>query len=229
MRTPVVMCWSGGKDSALALHSLQRCDDYKVVALLTTLTREYDRIAMHGVRRELLALQAASIGLPLVEVWISTGADNAEYEAAMEKQFGRFRDSGVSTVAFGDLFLQDIRDYRERLAGRLDMTPVFPIRGQGTRALAAEFVDAGFRSLTCCVDTASLPASFCGREMDHEFFEELPETVDPCGENGEFHSFVYDGPNFSVPLSVRTGESRRDGRFLFCDIIRSPCPDGAAF
>ncbi|MBI1313704.1 diphthine--ammonia ligase [bacterium] len=222
------MCWSGGKDSALALHSLQQCDDYEVVALLTTLTREYDRIAMHGVRRELLALQAGSIGLPLIEVWISTGAGNAEYEAAMDEQLGRLRDSGVSTVGFGDLFLQDIRDYRERLARRLEVTPVFPIWGRDTKALAAEFVDTGFRALTCCVDTISLPDSFCGREMNRAFFGELPDTVDPCGENGEFHSFVYDGPDFSVPISVRTGESRRDGQFVFRDIIPSRCSDGAS-
>jgi uncharacterized protein (TIGR00290 family) len=222
------MCWSGGKDSALALHSLQQCDDYEVVALLTTLTHEYNRIAMHGVRQELLTQQADSIGLPLVKAWISTGAGNAEYEAAMEEQLGHLRESGVSTVAFGDLFLQDIRDYRERLAGRREMTPAFPIWGRDTDALAAEFVNAGFRALTCCVDTVALPASFCGRDMNRDFFEELPDSVDPCGENGEFHSFVYDGPIFSTSIEVRTGDSRRDGQFVFRDIISSPCPDQAS-
>lgn len=213
-----MLCWSGGKDSVLALQALQTNDDYEVVGLLTTLTREYDRIAMHGVRRELLLAQAHSVGIPLSEVWISTGAGNDEYEAAMAEALTRFREQGIATVAFGDLFLQDIREYRERLVGRLDIEPVFPVWGRDTRELAAAFVADGFRARTCCVDTSALPASFCGRDLTNDFFRDLPSSVDPCGENGEFHTFVYDGPMFAEPLDVVTGEERRDAPFVFRDL-----------
>lgn len=219
MSIPVVMSWSGGKDSALALDVLGDDDRFEVVALLTTLTREYDRIAMHGVRRDLLVQQADAIGLPLAEVWISSGAGNSEYEEAMADAFTQFRDRGVSTVAFGDLFLQDIREYRERLIEGLGMTPVFPLWGRDTTELAQDFVGRGFRAVTCCVDTEVLPASCCGRELTEEFFSELPQTVDPCGENGEFHTLVFDGPVFSKRIDVQTGESRSDGRFVFRDIL----------
>lgn len=219
MRTPVVMCWSGGKDSVLALNALRAGGDYEVVALLTTLTRDYDRIAMHGVHREVLLRQARSIGLPLAEVWISSGADNDEYEFAMAESLSQFCRNGVSTVAFGDLFLQDIREYRERLVDRLNMTSIFPVWGRDTTGLAREFVHRGFRAKACCVDTRALPESFCGRDLKSSFFRELPKDVDPCGENGEFHTFVYDGPVFSESIKVGIGDSRRDSPFVFRDII----------
>ena len=218
MTIPVVLCWSGGKDSALALDQLRREKTFEVVALLTTLSREFERIAMHGVRRQLLELQAESIGIPLRQVWISQGAGNAEYEAAMACELKRLHDQGVATVAFGDLFLQDIRQYRERQMGELNMQPIFPIWGRNTQSLAQEFVNAGFRGLTTCIDTTALPESFCGRELTHEFFRELPTATDPCGENGEYHTFVFDGPSFSRPLEIRRGELHRDGQFLFRDI-----------
>eukprot|EP00913_Durusdinium_trenchii_P035347 g33077.t1 len=210
---------NGGKDSALALHALRGDDRYDVVALLTTLTREYDRIAMHGVRRDLLHAQAESIGLPLTEVWIQTGAGNDEYEADMSEALTLFCDAGTTTAAFGDLFLEDIRAYRERLVDRLGVTPLFPLWGLDTRELAAEFVAAGFRATTCCVDTNALPAAFCGRELNEAFFHDLPVGVDPCGENGEFHTFVSDGPIFKHPIDITTGEERCDGRFVFRDIV----------
>ena len=219
MSVPVGMSWSGGKDSALARNSLRQSGEFEVVALLTTLTREYDRIAMHGVRRELLVAQAESICLPLAEAWITAGAGSDEYESAMSDSFSQFRDAGVSTIAFGDLFLQDVRKYRGRLVERLDMTSIFPMWMQDTTALAREFVEVGFRAKTCCVDTTSLPELFCGRDLTCEFFRDLPAAVDPCGENGEFHSFVYDGPMFSKPIDVCTGDMRRDGPFVFRDIV----------
>ena len=221
MTIPVVMCWSGGKDSALALKELIHSNDYHVIALLTTLTREFDRIAMHGVRRELLVEQAKSIGIPLVEAWITAGADNDEYESVMGEHLSQFRNRGVCVVAFGDLFLQDIREYRERLVSRLNMTPIFPVWGRNTASLAIEFVNAGFRAKTCCVDTAAIDESFFVRDLNDAFFQELPEAVDACGENGEFHTFVFDGPFFRYPISLSTGECHHDGQFVFRDLISS--------
>ena len=219
MTIPVVLCWSGGKDSVLALDAMRAGDDYDVVALLTTLTRDFDRIAMHGVRRELLVRQASLLDCPLAEVWIDAGAGNDEYEAAMAEQFTAFAAQGVATVAFGDLFLEDVRDYRIRQVAKLKMTPVFPIWGRDTTDLAREFVDKGYRAKTCCVDTRVLPETFCGRDLSEEFFRDLPADVDPCGENGEFHSFVYDGPMFSAPLNVTTGGEHHDDPFVFRDIL----------
>ena len=221
MSIPIILGWSGGKDSALALHTLLADSRYEVVSLLTTLTHNFDRIAMHGVRRELLLQQADSIGLPLEEVWIHHGAGNSDYEEAMLKSIEPFRDRGITKMAFGDLFLTDIRTYREAMLRRLDMECVFPLWGKDTTELAANFVSQGFRAKTCCIDTRKLPDSFCGRDLTCDFFAELPEGIDPCGENGEFHTFVYDAPDFRDPVEIRTGEYRRDDPFLFCDLI---CP-----
>lgn len=219
MTIPVILGWSGGKDSALALHALLADSRYEVVCLLTTLTEDFNRIAMHGVRRELLLRQADAIGLPLEEVLIQHGAGNPEYEAAMLKSIGRFRDNGITTMAFGDLFLEDIRDYREKMLQQIDMECVFPIWERDTTELAEEFVAQGFRAKTCCIDTRKLPDSFCGRDLTREFFQDLPTGVDPCGENGEFHTFVCDAPEFREPIDITTGEQRRDEPFLFCDLI----------
>lgn len=219
MTIPVILGWSGGKDSALALHALLQDTRYEVVSLLTTLTHDFERISMHGVRRELLLRQSESIGLPLEEVWIQQGAGNSEYEAAMLKSIEQFRDRGVVTMAFGDLFLADIRAYREAMLKRLDMQCLFPLWGKDTTALAAEFVRKKFRARTCCIDTRKLPDPFCGRDLTSEFFQELPEAVDPCGENGEFHTFVYDSPDFEQPVPIKTGDERRDTPFLFCDLL----------
>ena len=218
MTTPVVVGWSGGKDSALALHALLADSRYEVVALLTTLTHDFNRIAMHGVRRELLLQQAEALGLPLEEVWIHHGAGNDEYESAMLKSLARFRDQGVTTIAFGDLFLEDIRAYREQMIDQIEMTSLFPIWGRDSTELADEFVQRGFQARVCCIDTRVLPDSFCGRDLTAEFFQDLPDEVDPCGENGEFHTFVFDAPDFRQPIEIVSGEERRDDPFLFRDI-----------
>ena len=227
MSEPVVMCWSGGKDSALALYELQQSPEHDVRSLLTTVTSGYDRISMHGVRRALLAEQADALGLPLVEVEIPPKASNEIYEARMGEAFEAFRGNGIRHIAFGDIFLADLREYRERLLARQGLHAVFPIWQRDTRELAQAFVQLGFRAVTCCIDPQRLDERFAGRELDESFFAELPETVDPCGENGEYHSFVFDGPNFRRPVSIRTGKKIRRDSFLFCDLVSelSHAPD----
>jgi uncharacterized protein (TIGR00290 family) len=218
-RERVVLSWSGGKDSALALSELLRTSAYEVVGLLTTVTREYDRISMHGVRRALLEAQARATGLPLTVVEISAGAPNGEYEARMGEALARFRDEGVWTVAFGDLFLEEIRHYREERLEPVGMKALFPLWGRDTGELAREFVERGFRAMLACVDSQQLDGTFAGRDFDARLLAELPPSVDPCGENGEFHTFVHAGPVLSRPIPVRTGEVVcRDERFYFCDL-----------
>ncbi|HTI51776.1 MAG TPA: ATP-binding protein [Planctomycetaceae bacterium] len=218
-RQPVVMCWSGGKDSALALHELRQSAEFEVVALLTTMTRDVDRISMHGVRRELLQRQREALGLPAEEVWITQGASNAEYEGQMDAALTRFRREGVSFVAFGDIFLEDLRIYRERNLARLGMEALFPIWKRPTDELIATFLGLGFRSTTCCIDTRKLDESFVGREIDEQFVRALPAGVDPCGENGEFHSFAWSGPIFGEDIPICCGETVRRDSFLFCDLL----------
>jgi uncharacterized protein (TIGR00290 family) len=221
----VLVAWSGGKDSALALRDVRSDPRYRVAALLTTVTAEYDRISMHGVRRTLLRRQADSLGLPLEEVLISPRAVNDEYEAAMDAALAAFRTriSGLDTVVFGDLFLADIRAYRERMLARMGMRGLFPLWLRDTRALAHEFVRVGYRAVLVCVDSAQLRGEFAGREFDTGLLHDLPPEVDPCGENGEFHTFVHDGPLFRTPIPCRRGEIvTRDG-FVYCDVV----PGGA--
>lgn len=219
VKEPVAFCWSGGKDSALALYELRQSAEYEVVALLTTLTRDFDRISMHGVRRELLLRQAQAIGLPVDEVWISQGASNAEYEAQMGVQLAKYKSAGISRVGFGDIFLEDLRVYREQNLARLGLSALFPIWKRDTGELIESFLVRGFRSITCCIDTRKLDDSFVGREIDRRFLSELPMGVDPCGENGEFHSYTCAGPLFNCEISVRIGETVRRDSFLFCDLL----------
>jgi len=216
---PVLFCWSGGKDSCLALHELRREPLREVAALLTTVTEMYDRISMHGVRRELLERQAAALGLPLEIVTIPPKCANADYEARIEAALLKWKERGVSLVAFGDIFLEDLRTYREENLARAGMQVVFPLWKRPTRELAAEFISLGFRAVTVCVDPRVLDDSFVGREINEKFLAELPLGVDPCGENGEFHSFVYDGPGFAKRVEFRLGEKvLRDG-FYFRDLV----------
>jgi uncharacterized protein (TIGR00290 family) len=218
---PVALAWSGGKDSSLALAALQADPTVEVVALLTTVTQDYDRISMHGVRRTVLETQVAELGLPLVEATIPAAASNQIYEEAFTAALAVLQHlkPDVRHLAFGDLFLADVRVYRERLLGALDWAPVFPLWGQDTAALARHFVDAGYRAILTCVDTTQLSPEFAGREFDGALLDELPATVDPCGERGEFHTCVYDGPMFRRPLSLHRGERvRRDSRFEYCDL-----------
>ena len=215
----ILFCWSGGKDSAMALHTLLQRKDIRVTALLTTVTEGYERISMHGVRRELLLRQAESIGLPLHEVRIPPQCVNPIYEARMEEALRVHYAGGVRKIAFGDIFLEDLRAYREKNLARMGMTALFPIWKRDTRELIQFFHAQRFRAIAACVDPKVLASSFAGRELDESFFCDLPPTADPCGENGEFHTFVFDGPIFRFPIPVRTGEVvNRDG-FVFCDLL----------
>jgi uncharacterized protein (TIGR00290 family) len=215
----VLFCWSGGKDSAMALHALQSAQDHRITALLTTVTEEYDRVSMHGVRRVLLERQAASIGLPLHSVLIPPQCVNATYEARMKEALSEHLARGVRRVAFGDIFLEDLRVYRERNLAQLGMDALFPIWKRDTRELARDFLRLGFRAIAVCVDPRVLDPSFAGRTLEESFFADLPLGVDPCGENGEFHTFVFDGPIFRTPIRFAVGEKvMRDG-FCFCDLL----------
>jgi uncharacterized protein (TIGR00290 family) len=216
---PILFCWSGGKDSAMALHALLQRSELRVAALLTTVTEGYDRISMHGVRRELLERQAKSIGLPLHKVFIPSQCVNPIYEARMEEALRMHYDKGVRTVAFGDIFLEDLRAYREKNLARMGMTALFPIWKRDTRELIRTFHSANFRAIAVCVDSKVLDPSFAGRELDQAFFRDLPPHADPCGENGEFHTFVFDGPIFHAPIPFRTGEIIQRDSFVFCDLL----------
>lgn len=220
------LAWSGGKDSALALWALRGGDVGRgpgrpapPAALLTTVTEDYGRVSMHGVRRDLVRAQAKALGLPLVEVAIPAGCSDAEYEARMGRALRAGADRGLEAVAFGDLFLADIRAFRERQLAALGLRAEFPLWGLDTAALARRFVALGFRAWVVCVDTQQLDASFAGCAYDEAFLADLPPGVDPCGERGEFHSFVWDGPVFARPVPCRPGQVvLRDGRFAFCEL-----------
>ena len=221
-RKLVALSWSGGKDSALALDSLRADPNLEVVELLTSVTLEYDRVSIHGVRRALLAAQARAIGLPLAEIVLRPKSSNEQYDAAAAQALGdlRLRHPRLDTIAYGDLFLEDVREYREQRLGPLGFTGLFPIWGRPTRALADEFIDRGFEARLVCVDTTQLDASFAGRAFDRAFLGELPASVDPCGERGEFHTFVSNGPGFASPIGYTVGDVViRDGRFAYCDLL----------
>src|SRR6266481_1396122 len=216
----------------MALHTLLQQKQFRVAALLTTVTEgrvpgfvlanpgsTEDRIAMHGVRRELLQRQAASLRLPLHEVFIAPQCVNPIYEARMEQALRIHYDQGVRKVAFGDIFLEDLRAYREKNLARIGMTALFPIWKRDTRELIRSFHAAGFRAITACVDPKVLDRSFAGRELDASFFHDLPAGVDPCGENGEFHTFVFDGPIFRKPVPVMLGEVVERDSFIYCDLL----------
>lgn len=203
----------------MALHLLLHSPDFEVVALLTTVTETYDRISMHGVRRELLHRQAQSIGLPVEEVSIPPRCVNAVYEQRMGETLLRYREGGVFHVGFGDIFLEDLRTYRENKLLAANMTAVFPIWKVDTRELAERLLRDGFRAIAVCIDPAKLDSSFAGRELDASFFRNLPPGVDPCGENGEFHTFVFDGPIFRTPVPVHAGAVVSRDSFIFCDLM----------
>jgi uncharacterized protein (TIGR00290 family) len=219
-RTPVLLAWSGGKDSAWALHELRRHGGFDVVALLTTIAAEYGRASMQGIRRDVLHAQAAAAGLPLLEAPIPAACGNADYAAAMARALdaARARWPALRSVAFGDLFLEDIRAWRERNCANAGWRPLFPLFGRDTAALAREMLAGGLRAALCCVDARQLDAAFAGRDFDAALLDALPAGVDPCGENGEFHTCVHAGPMFAAPLALRRGRTvLRDGRFAFTD------------
>lgn len=215
--TPIVLSWSGGKDSAWALHVLRGDPRWQVAGLLTTVTAGYERVSIHGLRREVLHAQAAAAGLPVAEARIPPRADNAAYEAAFGAALEGY--DGVRHIAFGDLFLADVRAYREALCARLGWTPVFPLFGADTAELAREMIGGGLRATLCCIDTTQLDAGFAGRGFDADLLADLPDGVDPCGERGEFHTCATAGPMFERAVAVRAGERvLRDDRFQYVDL-----------
>lgn len=218
-RKRALVAWSSGKDSAYALHLARRDPALDVVGLLTTVSDAYERVAMHGVREALLDAQAAAVGLPLVKVRIPSPCPNEVYERAMGEAMAEALARGIDHVVFGDLFLADIRAYREAQLARVGMTPVFPLWLRDTRALAREMIDEGMSAVLTCVDPRQLDRGFAGRRFDGALLDALPASVDPCGENGEFHTLVTAGPMFARPIRVRTGEIvERDG-FVFADVL----------
>jgi uncharacterized protein (TIGR00290 family) len=215
----ILQSWSGGKDSCMTLAEILRDGTRSVAALVTTVTEGYDRVSMHGVRVALLHQQAAALALPLAIVHIPQNATNEIYQTRMEETFDRYRREGVVTIAFGDLFLADIRQYREQWLARTGIRPLFPLWMRDTRDLARRFVDEGFAAVVTCVDTRVLDRGFAGRQFDHALLADLPETVDPCGENGEFHTFVYGGPIFRHTLQIAHGEVVQRASWCFCDLV----------
>lgn len=221
-REPLILSWSGGKDSALALARLRQVPDVEVVGLMTTVTEGYDRISIHGVRRPLLHAQAASLELPVHEVVLQPQSSNEAYERATADALAqvRARWPEVRRLAFGDIFLEDVRQYRETLVGSLGFGAVFPLWGEAPADLAEEVMGRGIRARLVCVDTQQLDASFAGRAYDAALLADLPPGTDPCGERGEFHTFVSDGDGFRVPIHYTVGEVvLRDERFAYCDLV----------
>ena len=220
--TRVALSWSSGKDSAWSLHLLRQDPAIEIVALFTTLNEQFDRVAMHAVRRELLELQAESLGLPLWTVPLPWPCSNEQYESRMTALCRRAAAESVQAMAFGDLFLADIRAYREKQLQGTGLDPIFPVWQIPTASLARTMIASGLRAKITCIDPRVLPAHFAGRDFDSQFLADLPPETDPCGENGEFHSFVYDSPGFRHPIPVTVGEIvERDG-FVFADVSPSP-------
>ena len=220
VKRQALLSWSGGKDAAWTLHALRSAGAFDVVGLVTTVTSGYERIAMHGIRRDLLQAQARAAGVPVIEAVIPPQCDNATYEASFAAALTEARERwpGCEDIAFGDLFLEDVKAWREALCARLGWTPRFPLFGSETARLAREMIDGGLRAHLCCVDTQQLDARFSGRAFDAALLAELPAGCDPCGENGEFHTCVWDGPMFAAPVAIEAGEQvLRDGRFAYTD------------
>jgi len=219
MKKRALLSWSSGKDSAWTLHRLLQQQDIEVVGLFTTINKEFDRIAMHAVRTELLQKQTESIGLPIRMIPIPNPCSNSQYEAIMKKFVEEVKQQDIKYFAFGDLFLKDIRKYREDSLTNTGITPLFPIWGKDTKTLSIEMINSGIRARITCVDPKQLSADFAGKEYNKLFLEQIPDRVDPCGENGEFHTFVFDGPMFNKEINISVGETvARDG-FVFTDLL----------
>ena len=215
----ILFSWSGGKDSALALHSIRQNKELEIVALLTTVTQDYDRISMHGVKRSLLEKQAASMGIPLEPIRIFKDCSNEEWEEKIGEVLARYKIVGVTSVAFGDIFTEDLKKYREANLARIGFKGLFPLWKQTSYILAKKFIELKFKAVITCVDSKQLDGRFCGREFDAALISELPKNVDICGENGEFHTFVYAGPILKEEIPFKKGEIvLRDNQFYFCDL-----------
>ncbi len=220
MKEKAIFSWSGGKDSALALHEFKKREDYEIIVLLTTITEDYDRTSMHGIRRILLEQQANSLSIPLEKVFIRKNTSHSVYKSKMKEVLIKYLALGVSGVIFGDIFLEDVKKYREDNLSKIGMNSIFPIWKRDTAWLANEFIDLGFKAAITCVDTRYLNNTCAGREFDNVFLSELPADIDPCGENGEFHSFVYEGPIFQKSIPHTIGNViLRDNRFYYCDVM----------
>jgi uncharacterized protein (TIGR00290 family) len=221
-----VISFSGGKDSTLSLYKIQNQPEYEVDSLLVTLTEGFDRVSIHGVRYELLKQQSESLGIPLREVWLPQECPNEKYQELMGKAVADMKADGVTHMVFGDIHLQDVRDYREKMLAGTGVTTIFPLWHQPVEEISREFIDLGFKTVLTCIDTESLDKSFAGRVYDLELIRDYPKDHDICGENGEFHSFVFDGPNFQYPIKFQLGEQKitpdyltKKDRFLYIDLI----------
>jgi uncharacterized protein (TIGR00290 family) len=219
-----ILGWSTGKDSAWALHILRRTPGIDVCGLMTTVNERFDRVAMHGVRRELAQAQARATGLPLHIVSIPHPCPNAIYEERMAAFVLRMRQDAIEAMAFGDLFLEDIRAYRQRQLLGSGITPLFPIWQPDTHRLAKQMLEGGLRARIVCLDPRRAPSHLVGRDFDWRFLDDLPATIDPCGENGEFHTFAYDGPMFDSPITIRTGVTVEREGYVFSDLVMRPVP-----
>jgi len=220
IKEQVVLSWSGGKDSAMTAYHLLASQKYEIATLLTTVTEDFDRISMHGVRRDLLEQQAESLAIPLHTIMIPKDCSNEIYEARMREALSHFKARGITKIAFGDLFLHDVKHYRDERLTQAGMTGLYPIWMRDTDELVRTFIGLGFKAILACVDTQAIDASFAGRELDYQLLRDLPEDADPCGENGEYHSFVYAGPIFKKAIPCRAGERvMRTARFNYCDIM----------
>lgn len=200
-----IFAWSGGKDSSLALHKILQAGDFEVLGLMTTLNKEFKRISMHGVREDLLDIQAASIGIPLVKMWVEKGT-NEEYEKNMEAVLLEYKIKGITHVIFGDIFLEDLKEYRDDNLAKIGLKGYYPLWKEDTKQLVTQFLDNGFKTITCCINDQYLTKAHVGEIITQQWLNKLPSEVDPCGENGEFHTFCYDGPIFSNPIKISTGE-----------------------
>ena len=219
MKEMVIVGWSGGKDSALALYEVLKKKSFDVLELLTTVTEDYDRVSIHGVRRVLLEEQAESLGFPLEKMLIKKGASDAEYESELVKILKVHKSHGVNSVLYGDIFLEDVKRYRDEMLAKLGMHGVYPLWKKNSQDLARRFIDLDFKAVITVVDSKVLGKEYAGREYDKQFLADLPAGVDPCGENGEFHTFVYNGPIFSKSLTFTKGEVvLRENRFWYCDL-----------
>lgn len=218
----VLFSWSGGKDSALALYKILESDDYEILSFITTITKGYNRISMHGITIDLLEEQVKSIGISLYKIEIPQNCNNKEYEKIMLNTLTHFQKEGISGVIFGDIFLEDIKNYRISQLSPIGLQAIFPLWGINTIEISNEFIKTGFQSIISCVDIRALDSTFSGRIYDQNFLKDLPSTCDPCGENGEFHSFVFDGPIFSRKINIKTGAKLlRDDYFYFTDILQN--------
>ena len=215
----VLFSWSGGKDSAISLYEIKRSRKYEIVSLLTTITDGYDRVSLHGVPRILVQQQAYSLGLPIQEVFIPKACSNEEYEAKMRETLSRFKQEGIASIIFGDIFLEWVKQYREDNLAKIGIKGIFPIWGRDTTELTKSFIALGFQAIITCINTKVLDKRFIGRTLDEHFLSELPANADLGGENGEFHSFVFDGPIFKERIAYTVGESVLRDSFYFCDLL----------